>query len=178
MLGGVLLVAGWIPFTIAHGPTTVNENREVLGLSPDAWNRLLSVPLVFVAVGLMAIHSRQRLLAGWLGKTGYAVSLVGLVLWAVSYFTLGPPPIIIVAVGMVLFGVATVKAKVLPRWSRSIPLVLGILLVPGFFLTFPGFILNIPPFDWVYAFGLSGYFTCIAQGLGWMLLGYVLWSQS
>ncbi len=178
MLGGVLWAANWIVFTIGHGPSTVNENQEVLGLVPDAWNRLLAVPLALVAVGLVALHSRQRSRAGWLGKSGYVVSLVGLALWAVSYLALGPPlPIIIVAIGMVLFGVATLRAKVLPRWSRSIPLVLGVLLVPGFFLTFPGFILDFPPFNWVYAFGLSGYFTCIAQGLGWVLLGYALWSQ-
>ena len=178
MVGGVLWAADWVLFTTSHGPTTVNENQEVLGLGPDAWGRLVVVPLVLVAVGLVALHSRQRSHTGWLGKSGYVVSLVGLTLWAVANLILGPPlPIIIVAVGMVLFGVATLRAEVLPRWSRSIPLVLGVLLIPGFFLTFPGFILDFPPFNWVYAFGLSGYFTFIAQGLGWVLLGYVLWSQ-
>jgi hypothetical protein len=178
MVGGTLCIAGWAFFISSHGPTTVNENQKVLGLGMEAWTRLLSVPLALVAVGLVAIHSQQRSRAGWLGKSGYAVSLVGLLLWAVSYFMLAPPlPIIIVAIGMVLFGVATLKAKVLPRWSRGIPLVLGVLLVPGFFLTFPGFLLDFAAFNWVIAFGLSGYFAFIAQGLGWVLLGYALWSQ-
>ena len=178
MLGGTLWAADWVLFTIGHGPTTVNENREVLGLDPDAWLQLLVVPLVLVAVGLVALHSLQRSHTGWLGRSGYIVSLVGLALWVVGNLTESPPlPIIILAIGMVLFGVATLRAKVLPRWSRSIPLVLGVLLIPGFFLTFPGFILDFPPFNWVIAFGLSGYFTFIAQGLGWVLLGYVLWSQ-
>ena len=178
MLGGVLWAADWVLFTIGHGPTTINENQEVLSLGPDAWGRFVVVPLALVAVGLVTIHYLQRSRAGWLGKSGYVVSLVGLALWAVANLILGPPlPIIIAAIGMVLFGIATLRAKVLPRWSRSIPLVLGVLLIPGFFLTFPGFILDFPPFDWVYAFGLSGYFTFIAQGLGWVLLGYALWSQ-
>ena len=178
MLGGVLWAADWVLFTIGHGPTTINENQEVLSLGPDAWLQLLVVPLVLVAVGLVALHSLQRSHTGWLGRSGYIVSLVGLALWVVGNLTESPPlPIIILAIGMVLFGVATLRAKVLPRWSRSIPLVLGVLLIPGFFLTFPGFILDFPPFNWVIAFGLSGYFTFIAQGLGWVLLGYVLWSQ-
>ena len=96
----------------------------------------------------------------------------------VGNLMLSPPlPIIILAIGMVLFGVATLSAKVLPLWSRSIPLVLRVLLIPGFFLTFPGFVLDFPPFNSVHAFGLSGYFTFIAQGLGWVLLGYALWSE-
>lgn len=78
---------------------------------------------------------------------------------------------------MVLFGVGTLRAAALPRWSRGIPLILGFLLIPGFILTFPGLILSFEFADAIGAFGLAGLFTHITQGLGWILLGYVLWSE-
>jgi len=81
----MLWAADWVLFTIGHGPTTINENQEVLGLNPDAWSRLLVVPLVLVAVGLVALHSREASHSGWLGKSGYVVSLVGLALWVVDF---------------------------------------------------------------------------------------------
>jgi hypothetical protein len=179
MVGGILWAVDWVLFTVGHGPTTCNQNLQVLGLRPDTWDRLLVVPLSLIAVGVVAVYSLQASRAGWLGSSGCVVSLVGLTLWIVGNLTGWPPgAIIILAFGMILFGDATLTAKVLPRWSRAIPLVLGVMLIPGFFLTFPGFVLHFPPFDSIYAFGLAGYFTHIAQELGRVLLGYVTWTEA
>jgi hypothetical protein len=179
MVGGVLWAVDWALFTVGHGPTTTNLNLQVLGLRPDTWDRILVVPLSLIAVGVVAVYSRQASRAGWLGSSGCVVSLVGLTLWIVGNLSGWPPgAVIVLAFGMILFGAATLRAKVLPRWSRAIPLVLGVVLIPGFFLTFPGFVLDFPPFNSIYAFGLAGYFTHIAQGLGWALLGYVSWTEA
>ena len=65
---------------------------------------------------------------------------------------------------LVLVGIATIQAKVLPRWSRVLPLVIGLLLASGFLVA-----LSIG--EW--GFGV----IILSLGLGWMLLGYVLWSD-
>ncbi len=178
ILGGALWAIDWILFISGHGPTHINEGREVLGLDPDAWDQLSVIPLALIAFGLAALHSRQAARAGWPGKSGYAVSLVGLALWAVANLLRLPPGgILVFVIGMALFGVGTLRAGALPRWSRGIPLILGVLLVPGFVLTFPRLVLSFELADAIGAFGLAGLFTHIVQGLGWVLLGYVLWSE-
>ncbi len=178
ILGGALWATGWVLFISGHGPTHVNQGREVLGLGPDAWDQLSVIPLGLIAFGLVAVYSRQALRAGWPGKSGYAVSLVGLALWAVANLLRLPPGgILVFAIGMVLFGVGALRAGALPRWSRGIPLILGLLLIPGFVLTFPGLVLSFEFADTMGAFGLAGLFTHIVQGLGWVLLGYILWSE-
>jgi len=62
-------------------------------------------------------------------------------------------------VGLVLYGAATLQARVLPRWCG----ILFILLMPGTIL-----------------FGalIPGDFSIIWEGLVWVALGYALWSQS
>ena len=74
---------------------------------------------------------------GWLGAVGVLGTLVGLV----------------------LYGAATLQARVLPRWCG----ILFIILMPGMIL-----------------FGslLSGAYPIIWSGLVWVALGYALWSQS
>ncbi len=178
ILGGALWAIDWILFISGHGPTHINEGREVLGLGPDAWDQLSVVPLALIAFGLAALHSRQAARARWPGMSGYAISLTGLALWAVANLLRLPPGgILVFAVGMVLVGIGTLRAGALSRWSRGIPLILGVLLVPGFGLTFPGLVLSFEFADAIGGFGLAGLFTHIAQGLGWILLGYVLWSS-
>ncbi len=178
ILGGALWTIDWILFISGHGPTHINEGREVLSLDPDTWDQLSVIPLALIAFGLAALHSRQAARAGWPGKSGYAVSLVGLALWAVANLLRLPPGgILVFVIGMALFGVGTLRAGALPRWSRGIPLILGVLLVPGFVLTFPRLVLSFELADAIGAFGLAGLFTHIVQGLGWVLLGYVLWSE-
>ena len=178
ILGGALWTMDWLLFISGHGPTHINEGREVLGLGPDAWDQLSVVPLALIAFGLAALHSRQAARAGWPGKSGYAISLTGLALWAVANLLRLPPGgILVFAVGMVLVGIGTLRAGALPPWSRGIPLILGALLVPGFVLTFPGLVLSFEFADAIGGFGLAGFFTHIAQGLGWVLLGCALWSS-
>ncbi len=178
ILGGALWAIDWILFISGHGPTHINEGREVLGLRPDAWDQLSIVPLALIAFGLAALHSRQAARARWPGMSGYAISLTGLALWAVANLLRLPPGgILVFAVGMVLVGIGNLRAGALSRWSRGIPLILGVLLVPGFGLTFPGLVLSFEFADAIGGFGLAGLFTHIAQGLGWILLGYVLWSS-
>jgi len=71
---------------------------------------------------------------------------------------------VLLAAGLMLLGFATIQAKVLPRWASVLPLIIGLLLASGFLVA-----LTIG--EW--GFGI----IILALGLGWVLLGYVLWAD-
>ena len=63
-------------------------------------------------------------------------------------------------VGLVLYGAATLQARVLPRWYE----ILLILLMPDTILLFGAL--------------MPGNYSIIWNGLVWVALGYALWSHS
>jgi hypothetical protein len=168
IVGGVLWIANWFVYIEGHGPTSFNMARRIAGLRPEAWDQLLVVPFAFVSVALVALgrfpsgrRSRAR-------RLGYLVSLLGLLLWALANITRSPPvTIVVLAAGMVVLGIGLIQARALPAWSRGIPLALGVLLILGVGLLFG--VLRDPR-----SYGWSGYFTHVAQGVGWVLLGFAL----
>ena len=53
VVGGLLMAALFIPFTLAHGPTSFNEERVILGLDMHGWGLLLGVlPNLLIGWGL------------------------------------------------------------------------------------------------------------------------------
>jgi hypothetical protein len=121
-------------------------------------------------VALLGLRARQGPWYGWLGTVGFAVAFLGTALLCaitvtaiISGDALGEAVLGTVfisgvlgwLVGFPLLGIATVRAKVLPRWC-------GVLLIAYFPLF--GFLLA--------SYGWGG----IALGLLWLALGYVLWS--
>ncbi len=169
MLGGVL----WALWTV--GFNFVDYNGE-LGTPAyeryEAYNRLLPLVMLPVMVGFLGLYAVQRRSYGWLGKAGFVTALVGLALavagsvgefwmfttqpygeangrdasWTI--YLLGH---LVLAVGSVLFGIATVRAKVLARKPAVMFAVLGGFAVMPFF----GALIFAIPFTW---------------------LGYTLWS--
>ncbi len=79
--------------------------------------------------------------------------------------------IVIVPTGLVLFGIGVIKANVLPPWSRALPLVIGLISLLG---TFIGIVQMVLRGNTVGEWGLIT--ITFSLGLGWVLLGYVLWS--
>lgn len=62
VVGGLLMAALFIPFTLAHGPTSFNEERVILGLDMHGWGLLLGVlPNLLVGFGLWR---RREAIAG------------------------------------------------------------------------------------------------------------------
>ena len=177
MLGGLLfMVLGFLQ--------SMAESTKVLGLTEGAYSRMNTASLLLLAAGLAGLYARQAGRFGRLGVAGFVLAFIGLALmvlgnviesWISDLMFADVSPgefkpgahagwgsiligLCVLAVGLVLIGIATIQAKVLPRWSRVLPLVTGLLIAAGFL---------------VGSFGV----IILSLGLGWMLLGYVVWSD-
>jgi len=92
--GGLASAALFVPFTLAHGPTSVNLEREVAGWDMLGWGLLLgTVPVTLIALGLWRVRPE-------LGGTSRAARtavvtmcavMVGFVLMNLAFRGLGPP---------------------------------------------------------------------------------------
>jgi hypothetical protein len=138
--------------------------------------------LLFIAawllllVGLAGFHTLQKGHYGRIGRAGFYTAIagasvmiviqiltwVGLALGITALVVPDPVGLLIVMFGLVLYGVATLQARVLPRWCGvgfivGVPVLIGISVVSE-----------------EYGEMLGG----ILFGLLWLALGYVLWSES
>jgi hypothetical protein len=152
---GVEQSVGW-----GQPDSTAYERYELI-------NRLLPFALLPVVVGFIGLHVAQRRSYGRLGMAGFTTVLVGFMLiivgsvsefWVFSdqpydetgfgrgaswaLFLLGHP---LLAVGTVLFGIATARAKVLPRNVAMMFTVLGAFVV----VPFTGTVFFAFPFVWL-----------------------------
>ena len=137
---------------------------------------IYAIALIGVIVGLFGLYARQARSLGWLGTTGFlaaflgsALALVALVLLLLSSgdlltrelgaqaLGLGLTGIllgfVVSSVGVVLLGVGTLLARVLPLWC--------------------GVVLIALPFS----AAVNDYGGWIVFGLLWLALGYILWSE-
>jgi hypothetical protein len=131
---------------------------------------------LLLLVALAGFHALQKEHYGRIGRAGFYTVIVGasamIVIQLLTWVgvTLGitalvfPDPVglLIVMVGLVLYGVATLQARVLPRWC-GVGLIVGVPVLIG---------LSVVSEE--YGEMLGG----ILFGLLWLALGYVLWSES
>jgi hypothetical protein len=163
MLGGVF----WVVWSLLG-----RVSFEAAG-SPFADGLLLLAALLTLA-GLAGLHALQGGSYGRIGRAGFYTTAVGLLLqalaalllllmgsdaWEVTLQWLGAPVgSLIVLVGLVLYGAATLQARVLARWCG-----VGLIVVPPL-----AFYMNSKIF----------YGSLALFGVLWVALGYVLWSRS
>jgi hypothetical protein len=154
MVGGVAWVASGLMVVFANpimGPVT-------------AYPVVVTVALLLTVVGLVGLHILHRESYGYIGRAGFYTALVGLVAqilgtgvpllgasglaWPWLRFPVG---FMIVLVGFVLLGAATLLARVLPRWYGVVLIILqpvSVILLP---------------------------YGNVWRGLALVVLGYALW---
>ena len=162
MVGGVLWALWTVGFNFAgYGdPGTPAYERY------EAYNRVLPLAVLPVMAGFLGLHAAQRRSYGWLGKAGFVTALIGLALavagsvgefWVFTtqpygeangrdaswtIYLLGH---LILAIGSALFGIATVRAKVVASKAAMMFAVLGAAVVLPFF----GPLVFAIPFVWL-----------------------------
>lgn len=175
--GGAAMVAGliFVVFVLLNvqGPATASL------LSGPLSAILLIVAVLGQMAGIGGLHALQRGRYGRLGTAGSLLALVGLALPLVAgivasglglagdtssvtaslvvalLFLLG---LLALFVGLVLLGVATLRARVLPSWF-------GVLLIVGLIVVAVLVGVQLPPVG------------VVAYGVFWVLVGYVLLSS-
>ena len=135
------------------------------GDEPSPLDILAILAYVLQVVGLLGFHALQGRNYGRIGRAGLYTAIGAIVLWEFLILTsllgggvglgwLVPVGVLGTLVGLVLYGAATLQARVLPRWCG----ILFIILMPvGIML---------------------GDYLPIWEGLVWLALGYALWSHS
>lgn len=165
--GGVLMTLLFIPFTLAHGPTSINEEHVTLGLDMHGWGFAMGVlPNVLIAGGLW--HCRD-----WLAgdrrpaRIALTVICVALLLSAamdLAFRALGPPFSL-----FILAPATTVVALTLPPPTRVRPLMGGLAMCLWF-----GLVMSLIPMeiqDGFNGYRITGTVMYGAVGLLWAALG-------
>jgi hypothetical protein len=171
LASGVLWIAGGLlALAFPHSPPNVLGTRlDYLGTS------VFSAAYLGVLGGLVGLHAKQIGSYGRLGTVGFLLAFFGAALLCVGQatsaifagnsalgwlfddpgygFTVG---INLFLVGLLMFGIATLRAGVLPRWCGFA--LIGVVAISVF-----GAIVS-----------AGGVF--VAVGLVWIALGYALWS--
>jgi hypothetical protein len=190
VLGGALFIAVFALTIMIYGLKAVGGAI----LESHAFIHMLDAPMyTLLTVGVLGLYLRQINRFGWLGKTGFYLTFGGFALATLGGLgiivvglsvgeeaTLGvldavahPLSTLIYVVGSVLFGIATFRGRIVPRWG-------ALLLVIGAPLWFVG-----PAFffgalidgseDWLLA--VPAMVPAVLFGGGWAWLGYALWSE-
>ena len=134
------------------------------GDEPGPLDVLAILAYVLEVVGLLGFHALQGSNYGRIGRAGLYTTIGAIVLWEFLILTglfgsdVGLGGLVAVGVlgtlvGLVLYGAATLQARVLPRWCGIAFIILvpvGILLVD---------------------------YASLWEGLVWLALGYGLWSH-
>ena len=174
IIGGLLMAALFVPFTLAHGPTSFNEERDVLGWDMHVWGFLLGVlPNVLVAGGLWRLRER---IAG--GRRGPAVVVtvgcVALLLDALTnlaFRALGPPFVLFLLAPATIALAALIPGGDAARTrTRVVVAALGIVLATGFALA----LIPQETSDSFDGYRIFGTVVHGAGGLLWALLGISL----
>jgi len=203
---GLSAILGGVLFPLA---AIVHPNGEDLAsVSLNAWvpaHLLGMVAVMLLHLGLVGLYARQVEQAGTLGLIGFSLAFAGGVIASTIQYvasTVVPliaarapalfdramtppalaPPLFVLGfvLGHILFGVATMRARVLPRWSGLL-VSLGMLV---FFIGELGFLGQQLPspavqqvFDLIRRLHVIVLLGDAAFGLGFAWMGYAVWTE-
>jgi hypothetical protein len=143
-------------------------------------NGLFGVAVLGLIAGVLGLRTLHLGGSGWFPQVATVLVLIGLILWTIGglYLTrdasadqlLTPAGGLISAVGMIMYGIAVLRAGILRDWRRYVPLLVGI----WFFAQLP-----IQIIFFIGAAGSPSYTVLLGVfGVLWALLGYVVVTSS
>ncbi len=168
-IGGALWVIVLLAGAVAHDAVYGNVATY------RTWEGLLIVVQGLLLIGMAGLAWSGATGPGWLGRIGLGLALLGRAFFLVgeiSSFARGsddevfvPLGALLTGLGMVLVGIAVVRARRWEGWHRLIPLLAG--LYP-FVAMFPFFaIMGTPPAPAIALWGVL-----------WVLLGFALYAET
>lgn len=174
VLGGLLMLVLYVPFTIAHGPTSVDRGSEVLGTDMHVWGFLLGVfPCAVLGLALWRLRdpaagARAITRTAW---TAVAVLLLLSAAQDLAFRALGPPFVYFAIVPALMVAAATHRSR-LPGDPavRLVTTVLSLVLLGG--LITMVFLQETE--DGFGNYRMAAFLLYGAGGLGWAALGVAL----
>lgn len=181
ILGGVMWVVAWIPPSLLAVPLDLSERgRRTLLLNPA---------IVLFMAGHTAFHRYEREQSGILGRTGFVVGALALLMMLVDnitefwvfepFYGTQQPGWLIMGIGLVLLpfgllllGLATLRARVYSGWRRAVPFGFGLSLMLLILATIA--VMQVSGSGTQEGLGGAIVLTIAA---GWVVLGYALWSE-
>lgn len=174
--GGAVMIAIWPVFTTLHGPTSVNQGGELLGLDPEFWGAMMEGPsLLLVTAGLLGLRWELTQLAGRPARVGFGLAVIGLLLPGVANLVALAvfPPLLapVLGAGLMLLARGSRTNAFVGRLGRRLLLGMGGTQIFAFLWT-----LAIRPdvLDRINGYRIYGIVANVLFGLGWMLLGITL----
>ena len=176
MLGAVVWWTSWILNSFTGDGTVA-----VLGLSERGWRTVANAALLSFIGGLAGITAAHASRAGKFAIVGFLTTLLALVVMlagnVIEFWVADAPGwfmflfgLLVQPIGLVLLGIPIFKANVLPRWGRPVPLGFGAILGLMFVVAMVRLATGIRVQEKLLAA------VIMTIGLGWMVLGYALWS--
>ncbi len=190
ILGGVLWIVFMTGHTFTHGSTQSPRDASILGLESLDFNRLLAIPPLLLIGGLVGARATRPRTGRRRGQAGFVIALLGLIMialgviletwiidpdkdfqnplvlggWILFLFGLFP----VLPIGMILFGI---RSRDMESRFRMLAIGIGLLAPLQWLETFLSSVsTGSLTWDLIYSV-LRG-----VLGLGWILLGYALWS--
>lgn len=173
IVGGAVMILVWPVFTILHGPTSVNEGGEFLGLDPEFWSAMMEGPsLLLMAAGLFGARPRFTVNSTGGGRIGLGLAMLGLVVPGIANLAALAvwPPLLapLLGAGLIMIARAQLDRRAVGRFAR--PLLVGMGLTQLF--AFLWFLLVRPDvLDQINGYRIYGVVANVLFGLGWILLG-------
>jgi len=176
LLGGFLMAAFWVIFTNVHGPTSFNMDSPFLGKGMFFWGVMTSTPpSLLVALGLILLYPRLVQPGSRLARTGFFLTLIGLIVPAISDWILGAmgPPFLLplLGIGLILLGVGSRHNPWMQSERRTILLLIGGLLL----LASASFFVPQAVSDSFSGYRIYGILVYFLPGLNWAWFGANLW---
>ena len=173
-------IALWPIYTTVHGPGSVDQQGEFLGMGTLFWGSMMEGPSgLLIALGLAGSYGRLTAGGGRMARIGYVLAMIGVLIPALINLAILAvmPPLLapIFGSGLILIALANRGSSTLTRFSRRVLWALGIVLLWSFL-----WMAAVRPhvLDQIQGYRIYGAVASVLFGVGWILFGVSLVSRA